>query len=133
MPISVHKILLHGAVVMDYATLHIGMLSEEAQESSNKTYKRLRLHHTRKRSRIDTTRDLLHMLLVESDPLISSMRSEPKSKETELPADALAMIIPEAEFDNDEEAPSSADEESADEELAEEVSAEEVSAEDEVQ
>jgi len=33
MPPSVHKVLIHGALVIKYSLLPIGFLSEEAQES----------------------------------------------------------------------------------------------------
>ena len=36
MPVSVHKILVHGAAVIDPLPLPLGMLSEEAQEARNK-------------------------------------------------------------------------------------------------
>ena len=36
MPASVHKVLLHGAQVAAEASLPIGQLSEEAQDSSHK-------------------------------------------------------------------------------------------------
>lgn len=75
MPASVHKILLHGAEVIEHALLPIGELSEEAQECRNKDYKTWREHHTRKDSRLHCNEDLLHILLVSSDPLISSLRN----------------------------------------------------------
>uniref|UniRef100_A0A2S2PYH0 Uncharacterized protein n=1 Tax=Sipha flava TaxID=143950 RepID=A0A2S2PYH0_9HEMI len=80
MPSSVHKILIHGADVIRYAVLPIGHLSEEAQESRNKDYKMYRRHHTRKISKININKDLLHVLLISSDSLISSIRLFPKKK-----------------------------------------------------
>ncbi|XP_022166704.1 uncharacterized protein LOC111031177 [Myzus persicae] len=77
MPASVHKILIHGADVIKFAILPIGQLSEEAQEARNKDYKRIRQNHTRKNSRLNTNKDLIHMLLVSSDPYISSIRELP--------------------------------------------------------
>lgn len=99
MPASIHKVLVHGADVIRYAILPIGnlifyllkiifiiisyiklcfviilgQLSEEAQESRNKDYKRIREHHTQKSSRKNTNEDLFHILLVSSDPHISSI------------------------------------------------------------
>ncbi|XP_025414995.1 uncharacterized protein LOC112686776 isoform X2 [Sipha flava] len=84
MPSSLHKILIHGADVIRYAVLPIGYLSEEAQESRNKDFKMYRRHHTRKNSRINTNKDLLHVLLISSDPLISTIRLLPKKKITRL-------------------------------------------------
>lgn len=58
----------------------IGQLSEEAQEARNKESRRYREQFTRKTSRIDTNTDLLHILLISSDPLISSYRKLPQKK-----------------------------------------------------
>lgn len=49
-------------------------MSEEAQECRNKDFKNYREHHTRKNSRLNTNNDLLHILLISSDPVISSLR-----------------------------------------------------------
>ena len=46
MPPSVHKILVHGHVVLQNMILPIGMMSEEAQESLNKYIRAYRLQHT---------------------------------------------------------------------------------------
>lgn len=56
----------------------LGQLSEEAQEARNKDYKHIREHLTRKNSRLNTNTDLLNMLLVSSDPYISSIRNLPE-------------------------------------------------------
>ena len=54
MPSSVHKILLHGEnIIKHFAVLPIGQLSEDAQESRNKDYKKFRLYHARRCSRSD--------------------------------------------------------------------------------
>lgn len=75
MPSSVHKVLIHGeSVIRHYSVLPLGQLSEDAQESRNKDYKRFRLHHARKCSRIATNEDVLHTLLFTSDPYITSLR-----------------------------------------------------------
>lgn len=74
MPSSVHKVLIHGAKIIEhYAVLPIGQLSEDAQEARNKDYKKYRLHHARKCSRSATNEDVLHILLYTSDPYISSL------------------------------------------------------------
>lgn len=105
MPPSVHKILFHGAQVVRTMLLPIGMFSEEAQEASNKIYKKFREHHTRKSSRINTTRDLFQLMLVWSDPLISSMRGSPKISSKTLPQEVLDLLRkPDmAEEDTDDE------------------------------
>lgn len=71
MPSSLHKILMHGADIINSAVLPIGMLSEEAIESRNKDFRNYRQFHTRKMSREQTMRDLLNTLLFSSDPIIS--------------------------------------------------------------
>ncbi|CAI6356581.1 unnamed protein product [Macrosiphum euphorbiae] len=96
MPTSVHTILLHGADVIRHAILPIGQLSEESQESQNKHYKNYREHHTRKISRVKINEDLINMLLVSSDPLISSMRNiQPKKLQTFSDDAKLFIIMPE--------------------------------------
>ncbi|XP_039954260.1 uncharacterized protein LOC120770738 [Bactrocera tryoni] len=59
MPITVHKVLIHGSKMVSEAILPIGMLSEEAQEAMNKEYRNCRLFHSRKNSRISTNEDNL--------------------------------------------------------------------------
>lgn len=80
MPATVHKILLHGAEVIQSASLPVGSLSEEAQESRNKDYKYYRTHHSRKCSRLSTNEDVFHMIMISSDPFIIQLRPEPTKK-----------------------------------------------------
>jgi len=61
-------------MVIKNALLSIGQLSEEAQESRNKDYSNFRENHTRKISRLSTNTDLMHVLLISSDPVISYKR-----------------------------------------------------------
>jgi hypothetical protein len=92
LPASVHKILLHGAEVIKHALLPIGELSEEAQECRNKDYKTYREHHARKDSRLHCYEDLLHVLLVSSDPVISSLRNIPKKKYHKLSEECIKLL-----------------------------------------
>ena len=46
MPSSVHKILFHGADIINHVSLPIGMMSEEAQESRNNYLRNFREQHT---------------------------------------------------------------------------------------
>lgn len=71
MPATVHKILVHGIDFIKYSTIPIGMLSEEAIETSHKIIRNARLKHTRKRSRIASMGDLLNYLILQSEPSIS--------------------------------------------------------------
>lgn len=71
MPASLHKVLIHGADIERNSILPLGMLSEEGAEARNKYYKRDRLMHSRKNSRINTMHDLFCRQLDASDPMIS--------------------------------------------------------------
>jgi len=103
MPVSVHNILIHGAAVANKSILlPIGMISEEAQEASNKIYRRVHERHTRKSSRLNTTEDLIRMMLQQSDPVISRARGLPKSKMHELPEDVLPLLIVDSMINDDQ-------------------------------
>lgn len=93
MPVSVHKILIHGSAVAEAIILPIGMMSEEAQEASNKIYRQVRDRHTRKCSRIDTTTDLMKMMLQQTDPIIAQLRGLPKKCQKELPDEVLPLLV----------------------------------------
>lgn len=81
MPAAVHKVLYHGADIVDFFNLPIGYFSEEPQEARNKDFRRFRRDNCRKSSRLKSNEDLIHWLLISSDPLISSMReSHPKTR-----------------------------------------------------
>lgn len=99
MPVSVHKILFHGKDIIASCILPIGQLSEEAQESRNKDVRNYRELYTRKTSRIETNTDLLHRLLISSDPYICSLRKAPLTKKRALDSEVLALLSePEAEY-----------------------------------
>lgn len=96
MPASVHKVLIHGADVMDTLLLPIGQLSEEALEARHKECRYFREHHTRKTSRKENIEDLLHALFISSDMIISTLRPLPKRKLTSLPEQVLYLLdVPE--------------------------------------
>lgn len=75
MPPSVHKVLIHGADLIESFDLPIGIFSEEAQEARNKDFRNVRENNSRKNSRTNTNEDILHWLLISSDPVISSLRT----------------------------------------------------------
>ena len=50
------------------------------------------MHNARKCSREDMTTDLMNILLVSSDPLISSLRKDNKAKKKDLHPDALELL-----------------------------------------
>lgn len=92
MPVTVHKILIHGADVIDHAIVPIGQMSEEVQESRHKEVRRFREFYTRKISRVKTNEDLLHSLLISSDPVITSFRKIEQSKKLELFDEAKELL-----------------------------------------
>ena len=94
MPVTVHKILWHGDDVIEhFGITPIGVLTEEAQESRNKDFKRFREYNTRKCSRIVTNLDLLHKLLISSDPYISSMRQTLKKAKLIMNEKAIDLLV----------------------------------------
>lgn len=94
MPSSVHKILIHGeSIINHFAVLPIGQLSEDAQESRNKDYKRYRLHHSRKCSRSATNEDVFNRLLYTSDPYVTSIRKPPVKLIKDFHEDTLKLLM----------------------------------------
>lgn len=92
MPVTVHKILIHGSDVIKHIMVPIGQMSEEVQESRHKEVRKYRESHTRKMSRLKTNEDLLHTLLISSDPLISSYRQIHSPKKMELLDEAKDLL-----------------------------------------
>lgn len=101
MPASVHKVLLHGSSVIKVSLLPIGQLSEEAQEARNKDIKKIREFNTRKCSRQATNEDLVHSLLVSSDPFVTNMRYLKPKKESNLCPEAIALLEQITDTDSD--------------------------------
>ena len=97
MPSSVHKLLIHGIDIISNFDLPIGQLSEEALEASHKEFRKHRLAHTRKSSRINTNKDLLNLLLLRSDPLISQSRNPASKKSKTRDTDIQSYIITESD------------------------------------
>ena len=93
LPASVHKILMYGKDIIESCALPIGSLSEGAQESRNKIYRMYRSNNSRKTSRIATNEDVMHMFLISSDPLISYLRPEPKSKNFLMSDEAKDLLM----------------------------------------
>ena len=94
MPASVHKLLIHGAEIIKHALLPIGQLSEEAQETKHKDFKKFRNNNTRKCSRQASNEDTFHRLLLTSDPYISSLRIKSYDKKVKnLDPEAADLIL----------------------------------------
>lgn len=75
MPVSIHKLLIHGAHIIEHLSIvPIGFLSEEASEARNKDFRKFRESHSRKSSSINCNEDVLHNLLLTSDPFLTTIR-----------------------------------------------------------
>ena len=68
MPVSVNKMLMRGAEVIQMC-IPVGHSSEEGMEAKHKD---IRLQHTWKTSRTKINEDMIHWLLIMSDPIIAS-------------------------------------------------------------
>lgn len=117
MPASVHKVLIHGSEAIQVAFLPIGMLSEEAQEARNKDFRKFREHKSRKISRTDTMKDVFNMMMITSDPFISTIRTSPRKRKQKMKKAVRYLIdgTPDEEDETDEEEKTD-DEEEADKE-----------------
>lgn len=87
-------------------------MSEEAQEARNKDFKNIREHHTRKINRVLQNEDLIKMLIVSSNPYISSLRVMKKKKLPDLDDDVRSLI--ELDGNNDIESDSENSDSSSD-------------------
>ena len=92
MPVSVHKMLMHGKQVIDTLCISIGHASEEGLEATHKLLRNARRHHTCKNSRIRSNSDLIHWLYVVSDPLIAGLRKQSHHKDDHLPGEVLSLL-----------------------------------------
>lgn len=94
MPVSIHKILMHGAETAKHLMLPIGLMSEEAQESSNKIYRQMRERHSRKDQLAHITEDVIHNMILLSDPILTNIRSSRiRVKKAELPEEVLTLQL----------------------------------------
>lgn len=93
MPVSVHKILLHGADVIESFPIPIGQLSEDVLEARQKDYRTFRSGFSRKMSRIATNTDVLHSMFISSDPKISEFRHLPTQEHKIPPPEVMEMIL----------------------------------------
>lgn len=99
---TMHKILIHGATVIEKALLPIGLLSEEAAEARNKHFRQYRQNFARKFSRVDCNLDVMNRLLLSSDPLVTSMRPTPKRKTRPFTKEAVELLLPAEPASEDE-------------------------------
>lgn len=92
MPVTVHKILVHGSEIIKSCKIPIGQLSEDAQEARHKDCRRFREFHTPKISRESTNKDLLRMLLISSDPVVNSFRTNPQKPSSIFSPEVLSLL-----------------------------------------
>lgn len=90
---TMHKILVHGAVIIKNALLPIGQLTEEAAEARNKHFRSYRLDFARKFSRESCNRDIFNRLLLSSDPLMSCRRKIKKRGHSTFLPETLGMLL----------------------------------------
>lgn len=101
MPTTVHKLLVHGAEIIKHALLPIGQMSEEAQESCNKFFKKYRENFARKNHRQKTMEDVFKRFLISSDPIISSCRKLLHKPLKSLSPEVIALLeSPSSGIDN---------------------------------
>ena len=91
---TMHKILIHGPIIIEQAILPIGQLSEEAAEARNKHFRLFRQNLSRKFSRISCNRDVLNRLLLSSDPVLTEMRPTIRKKSKSFLKETLEMLLP---------------------------------------
>lgn len=92
MPTSVHKLLIHGPEIVRSALLPIGQMSEEAQESCNKYFRKYRENFARKNFRQKTMEDVFNRFLISSDPYISSCRKLPTKRLKSLSTEVISLL-----------------------------------------
>lgn len=92
MSATVHKLLIHGADIIKSLPLPVGQLSEDVLEASHKFYKKTRLFHSRKTSRENTNTDIVHYMLISSDPIISAKRKAHAKLQKAFAPEVLDMI-----------------------------------------
>ena len=94
-PPSVHKILIHGSDIIKTFQLPMAFYSEEPQEANNKIFRKARAENSRMTSRDQTNEDIIHNMLVLSDPYIASLRVKEKRKKKILSKEAQTLLISE--------------------------------------
>lgn len=99
MPVTAHKILIHGAEIIKASALPLGMMGEDAAESRNKNYRSDRLNYARKCSRVANLTDVFNRAMDTSDPIISSISLEKrlnKRQRLALPSEVIDLLdVPE--------------------------------------
>lgn len=105
---TLHKILVHGAIVIGKSLLPIGQLSEEAAEVRNKHFRSYRQDFARKFSRENCNEDIFNRLLLSSDPLLSCIRAIKNRNTNAFLPEAISMFISDEPYTNDNSSESDA-------------------------
>lgn len=92
MPVSMHKMLMHGSQVIESLCMSVGHASEEGIEGTHKILRSAREHHTCKRSRVRSNTDLINWLLLISDPVLAGFRKKSAHTLKQLPSEVLQLL-----------------------------------------
>ena len=93
MPLSVHKLLIHGSQMIDSLIIPVGQASEEGMEARHKDIRNARSAHSCKISRKRSLQDLMNWLLATSDPVIATtMRKQVSSKKSVYTNEMLSLL-----------------------------------------
>lgn len=117
---TLHKVLIHGPVIIEHALLPIGQLSEEAAEARNKHFREYRLSYARKFSRKACNLDIINRLLLTSDPFLSSIKAKAKKKTVSFSKEASELLLS-PEIKESYDSGESHNEEYSDDEMSENV------------
>lgn len=115
---TMHKILIHGPIVIENALLPVGQLSEEAAEARNKHFRLYRQNYARKFSRVSCNLDVLNRLLLSSDPVLTGMRRQPRKRTKPFLKETLEMLLPAKPTNQDPDTAESEDESSEEVEVS---------------
>ncbi|GBM89618.1 hypothetical protein AVEN_156870-1 [Araneus ventricosus] len=91
---TMHKILIHGPIVIENAIRPLGQLSEEAAEARSKHFRSFRQNSARKFSRLSCYEDVLNRLLLSLDPVLMGMRPTMRKKSKSFLKETLEMLLP---------------------------------------
>ena len=97
MTATVHKVLIHGAQIMENSLLPLGYFAEDGPEHENKFYRSDRENHARKDSRIHNLTDVFNRHLESLDPIIASYSLRDrlaKNNYKKLPTAVIRMLKP---------------------------------------
>jgi hypothetical protein len=101
MPVTVHKILIHGSAIIKNAMVPIEKLSEEPQKARNKDFRNIRKNNTRKFSRVAANVDLRNHLFTSFDPVIYSKRKINTKPKKAMYSEAVDLLVIIPEFQSD--------------------------------